>query len=76
MAKSTQHWLWVISSKAWHGTFTVSDDRKTLVLSDASVDFVNSIADTQLLQIFTDSKQPLASLDMRDSESPIKAVVN
>ena len=76
MAKSSQHQLWFIASKAWHGTFNLSDDRKTLVLSDASVDFVNSIADTQQLQILTDSKQPLTTLDMRDSESAIKSVVN
>jgi len=76
MAKSSQHQLWFIASKAWHGSFNLSDDRKTLVLSDASVDFVNSIADTHQLQILTDSKQPLTTLDMRDSESAIKSVVD
>jgi S1-C subfamily serine protease len=76
VAKSSQHLLWVISSKVWHATLNASDDRKTLILNDASLDFVNSIADSQQLQIFTDSKQPLASLDMRDSESAIKSVVN
>jgi serine protease Do len=76
MAKNSQHQLWFIASKAWQGTFNVSDDRKTLVPCDASVDFINSIADTQQLQILTNSKQPLTTLDMRDSESAIKSVVN
>jgi hypothetical protein len=70
------HLLWLATTKPWHGAFKVSDDGKTLFLGDASVDFVNSLADTHLLRIFTDNKLPLVSLNMRDSDPAIKAVVN
>jgi serine protease Do len=76
LAKKTQHSLWLLTTKAWRAVFNVTDDKKSLLFGDASVEFMNSLADTQLFRIFTDSKQSLASLDMRDSDPAIKAVVN
>jgi S1-C subfamily serine protease len=76
VTKRAQHSLWLLTTKPWHGAFNVSDDGKTLVLGDASIDFMNSLADTHFLQIFRDNKQPLTSLEMKDSDPAIKAVVN
>jgi S1-C subfamily serine protease len=41
-----------------------------------SIDFMNSLADANSLRIFSDNKQLLVSLDMKDSDPAIKAVVN
>jgi len=76
LAKKSQHSLWLMTTKAWHAVFNVTDDKKSLFFGGASVEFMNSLADTRLFNIFTDSKQSLASLDMRDSDPAIKAIVN
>ncbi len=75
IAGRSEHALWLLTTTPWHLTFKVSDDKKTLMLG-ASVDFMNSLADARLLQIFSDNKQVLASLNMRDSDPAIKAVFN
>jgi S1-C subfamily serine protease len=75
IAGRSEHELWLLTTERWHVTFKVSDDKKTLML-DASVDFMNSLADARLLQIFSDNKEPLVSIDLKDSESAIKAVSN
>jgi serine protease Do len=74
IAKRSQHSLWLLTTKPWHGTFTVSG--KSLFFGDGSIDFMNSLADAHLLRILTDRRELLASLDMRDSDPAIKAVVN
>jgi serine protease Do len=76
VTKRSQHWLWLVTTRPWHGSFNVANDGKTLVIGDASIDFMNSLADTNRLWIFNDNKQPLLSLDMKDSDPAIKAVVN
>jgi S1-C subfamily serine protease/uncharacterized protein YecT (DUF1311 family) len=76
VTKRSRHWLWLVTTRPWHGAFDVSDEGKTLVIGDASIDFMNSLADADLLRIFNDKKQPLLSLDMKDSDPAIKAVGN
>jgi serine protease Do len=76
VTKRSQHWLWLVTTRPWHAAFNVGDDGKTLFLVDASIDFMNSLADTGVLRIFSDNKQPLLSLDMKDSDPAIKSVVN
>ncbi len=73
MVGRSEHALWLLTTQTWHFTFKVSDDKKTLMLG-ASVDFMNSLADAHLLQVFSDKKEPLASLNLKDSEPAIKAV--
>ena len=75
IAGRSEHALWLLTTTPWHLTFKVSDNKITLMLG-ASVDFMNSLADARLLQIFSDNKQLLASLNMRDSDPAIKAVSN
>ncbi len=76
VGKGSWHRLLLVTTKPWHEAFDVSDDKKALILGGASVDFMNSLADTDLLRIFTDNEEPLATLDVRDSDPAIKAVVN
>jgi serine protease Do len=76
VSRKSQHWLWLLTTKPWHGAFNVSDDGKTLFFGDASIEFMNSLADAQGLRIFTDDKRPLVSLNMKDSDPAIRAVVN
>jgi hypothetical protein len=76
MAKRSQHSLWFITTKPWRGAFDVTDDKKSLFSGGLSIEFMNSLADTRLLRILTDEKASLTSLDMRDSDPAIKAVVN
>lgn len=62
-------------NKTWRGPWGVANGN-ALVLN-ASIDFVNSIADATQLAILDESGRLLtARLDMKDSEAAIKAVVN
>jgi len=76
--KGSQHRLWLVTKKQWRGIFNVAPDNRTLYFGDASIDFVNSIADAHSLMVYDDSKRPLLSgrLDLKDSEDAIKAVVH
>src|SRR5258706_8228572 len=75
IAGRSEHALWLLTTEPWHLTFKVSDDKRILVLG-ASVEFMNSLADAHLLQILSENREPLASLDLKDSDSAIKAVSN
>jgi serine protease Do len=74
VSKKSQHNLWLATTESRHLTFDVADDNKTLVLG-ASIELMNSVGDASVLQISTDNKQLLASLDMKDSDAAIKTVV-
>jgi serine protease Do len=73
-----RHQLWLVTTKPWQGTFAVSADKTTLNFGDASIDFMNSVADAHSLIILAENKRQLTKspLDMKDSEAAIKAVVN
>jgi S1-C subfamily serine protease len=77
--KGAEHRL-IISAdgKIWRGSFKVADDKKTLFIGGASIDFMNSLADAHSLMIFDSNQRPLTSspLSMKDSADAIKAVVN
>ena len=77
ISRSAQHTVVVAAinpNKIWRGPWAVVN--KALVLN-ASVDFVNSIADAEQLAILDERGRLLtALLDMKDSEAAIKAVVN
>jgi len=73
VVQKPQHELWLRTTGLWHVTFDV--DKTTLWLG-ASNDFMNSLGDTYFLRILSDNKQSLASLDMRDIDPAIKAVVS
>ena len=78
VSRGSQHRLWFATTKSWHGIFNVADDKRTLYLADASIEFMNSIADAHSLMVYDDDKRPLLSypLSMTDSADAIKAVVN
>jgi len=64
------------TTKPWPVTFSISDDDKRLSFTNASVEFMNSVADTSKVEITTDNKELLASVDMKDSAAAIRAIVN
>jgi S1-C subfamily serine protease len=63
------------TTKPWPYTFSVSGDNKILSTTDASVEFMNSVADASKVEIMTDNKELLASVDMKDSAATIRAIV-
>jgi hypothetical protein len=74
MGKARQ--LWLETTKPWLVTFSTSNDGKTL-FADASVEFMNGVADAHSPEIKDESEQYLlASVDMKDSAAAIRAVVN
>ncbi len=78
ISRKRQHTLVVAAinpNRIWRGPWSVTDGSE-LVLN-ASVDFVNSIADAKQLAIFDENRRLLTPpLSMKDSEDAIKAVVN
>jgi serine protease Do len=64
------------TTKPWPYTFSISGDSKILSTTDASVEFMNSVADASKVEIMTDNKELLASVDMKDSAAAIRAIVN
>jgi serine protease Do len=71
--------LWFVTdwptTKPWPFTFSVSGDSKILSTTDASVEFMNSVADASKVEIKDDSGALLATVDMKDSAATIRAVV-
>ncbi len=78
ITRRSQHTVTVAEispNKTWRGPWGVVNG-SALVLN-ASIDFVNSIADAKQLAIFDDTGRLLTAwLDMTDSEAAIKAVVH
>jgi len=64
------------TTKPWQYTFSTSSDSKTLSTTDASVEFMNSVADASKVEIKYDNGELLASVDMKGSAAAIRAIVN
>jgi serine protease Do len=62
------------STKSWPFTFSISGDSKILSTTDASVEFMNSVADASKVEI-KDDNTVWATVDMKDSAAAIRAVV-
>jgi serine protease Do len=74
ITRKSEHTLLFAATKRWNGKFHVNDF-KTL-WANVSVDFMNSVADSDSLTILNDNGTVLASLNMKDSRAAIRAVVN
>src|SRR5262249_25630886 len=64
------------TTKPWPFTFSTSGDSKTLSTTDASVEFMNSVADASKVEIKYDNGAYLTTVDMKDSAAAIRAIVN
>jgi S1-C subfamily serine protease len=64
------------TTKPWSYTFSISGDSKMLSTTDASVEFIKSVADASKVEIMADNKELLASVDMKGSAAAIQAIVN
>jgi S1-C subfamily serine protease len=64
------------ADKPWLVTFSTFGDSKTLSFTDASVEFMNTVADARSVEIMDENKQLLTSVDMKDSAAAIRAIVN
>ena len=64
------------TTKPWPYTFSISGDGGSKILSttDASVEFMNSVADASKVEIKNDNTV-LTTVDMKDSAPAIRAVV-
>jgi serine protease Do len=71
--------LWLVTdwptTKPWPYTFSTSGDSKTLSTTDASVEFMNSVADASKVEIKDDNGALLTTVDMKDSAAAIRAIV-
>ena len=76
IGKRKQHRLWLVTTKPWPVTFSKSDDDKRLSFTNASVEFMNSVADAASVEIMNENNERLASVDMKDSAAAIRAIVN
>jgi serine protease Do len=63
------------TTKPWPYTFSTSGDSKTLSTTDASVEFMNSVADASKVEIKDDNGALLTTVDMKDSAAAIRAIV-
>jgi hypothetical protein len=63
------------TTKPWPYAFSTSGDSKILSTTDASVEFMNSVADASKVEIKDDKGALLATVDMKDSAAAIRAVV-
>jgi S1-C subfamily serine protease len=63
------------TTKPWPFTFSTSGDSKTLSTTDASVEFMNSVADASKVEIKDDNGALLTTVDMKDSAAAIRAIV-
>src|SRR5215471_20962864 len=81
---TVRRWRWTIlwlvtdwpTTKPWQYTFSASGDSKTLSTTDASVEFMNSVADASKVEIKYDNGALLTTVDMKDSAAAIRAIVN
>ena len=79
LGKRKQHQLWVVTTRAdkpWLITFSTSNDGKTLSFAEASIEFMNTVADAHSVEFIDENKQLLTSVDMKDSAAAIRAIVN
>jgi len=75
IGKRKQLRLWLETTKPWLVTFSTSNDGTTL-FADASVEFMNGVADAASVEIKDENKQYLLSnVDMKDSAAAIRAIV-
>ena len=65
-----------MTTKSWLVTFSTFGDTQTLSFADASVEFMNTVADARSVEIMHENREPLASVDMKDSAAAIRAIVN
>jgi S1-C subfamily serine protease len=63
------------TTKPWPYTFSISGDSKILSTTDASIEFMNSVADASKVEIKDENGALLATLDMKDSLVTIQAIV-
>jgi S1-C subfamily serine protease len=72
--------LWLVTdwptTKPWPYAFSTSGDSKTLSTADASLEFMNSVADASKVEIKDDNGALLTTVDMKDSAAAIRAIVN
>ena len=61
--------------KPWPFMFSITGENKILSTTDASVEFMNSVADASKVEIKDDRGALLATVDMKDSAAAIRAVV-
>jgi serine protease Do len=64
------------TTKPWPYSFSISGDNKVLSTTDASVEFMNSIADASKVEIKDNNGALWATVDMKDSAAAIRAIVN
>src|SRR6516225_9644945 len=64
------------TTKPWPYTFSISGDSKILSTTDASVEFMNSVADASKVEIKDDNGALWTTVDMKDSAAAIRAIVN
>ena len=64
------------TTKPWPYKFSISGDSKILSTTDASVEFMNSVADASKVEIKDDNGALWATVDMKDSAAAIRAIVN
>jgi serine protease Do len=79
IGKKKQHQLWLVTTRAdkpWLVTFSTSNDGKTLSFIEATVEFMNTVADARSVEIIDENKQLLTSVDLKDSAAAIRAIVN
>ena len=74
IGKRKQLRLWLETTKPWLVTFSTSNDGTTL-FADASVEFMNSVADASKVEIKDDNGALLTTVDMKDSAAAIRAIV-
>ncbi len=79
IGKRKEHRLSLVTdwptTKPWQYTFSTSGDSKTLSTTDASVEFMNSVADASKVEIKDDNGALLTTVDMKDSAAAIRAIV-
>jgi serine protease Do len=63
------------TTKPWPYTFSTSGDNKVLSTADASLEFMNSVADASKVEIKDNNGALLATVDMKDSAAAIRAIV-
>ena len=63
------------ATKPWPYKFSISGDSKILSTTDASVEFMNSMADASKVEIKDEDGALLAIIDMKDSAAAIRAIV-
>src|SRR5262245_5912719 len=64
------------TTKPWPYKFSISGDSKILSTTDASVEFMNSVADASKMEIKDDNGALWATVDMKHSAAAIRAIVN